>query len=66
MGLYFKQSMAVERSELLVRLIVDAQCSEKDKEIAIAWIADTLGNDKKLSEHKKNSETDNDGIFLEE
>ena len=43
MELYFKQSVAVERSELLVRLIVDAQCSEKDKEVAIAWIADTLG-----------------------
>lgn len=43
MGLNFKQSVAVERSELLVRLVVDAQCSDEDKEIAIAWIADTLG-----------------------
>ncbi|VFS47440.1 hypothetical protein [Budvicia aquatica] len=42
MGLDFKQSVAVERAELLVRLIVDVKCSERDKEIAIAWIADTL------------------------
>lgn len=54
MELLFKQSVAVERTELLVRLIVDSQCSERDKEIAIAWIADTLGQIKKI-DYKLNS-----------
>lgn len=36
----FMESLALQRIELMVRLVASSDCSDDDKEVAISWLSE--------------------------
>ncbi len=36
----FMESLALQRIELMARLVANADCSDDDKEVAISWLSE--------------------------
>ncbi|HHA1215390.1 hypothetical protein L8O10_02840 [Enterobacter kobei] len=40
----FMESLALQRIELMARLVASSDCSDDDKEVAISWLSELTSN----------------------
>ncbi|EKZ5672527.1 hypothetical protein AADG00_000945 [Klebsiella pneumoniae] len=52
----FFETVAFQRIALVAKLMATADCSEEEKDLALAWLSEmTMALGKRLDEHEKNT-----------